>query len=83
MWGNSRESKESRAFSSMGYTFKMQTHLKRPYYTAGLRLDNFVIDSFTEDFKQAAYRLANTTYDFKTVVEFINTWGNHGECRHL
>lgn len=78
MWGNSHEARQSRAFGSAGYTSKFQTHVKRSYYTAGLRLDKLVADSFTKEFKQAAFRLANSTYDLTTAVDFINEWGNHG-----
>lgn len=77
-WGNSHEARQSRAFGSAGYTSKMQTHIKRPYYTAGLRLDKLIPTSFTSDFRRAAFQLANSTYDLATVVQFINEWGNFG-----
>lgn len=76
--GNTREARESRAFNRLGFTSKSQTHIKRPYYTAALRLDKFVADSFTEEFKIAASTLANKTYDFGEVLQFINNWGDHG-----
>jgi hypothetical protein len=79
MWGNSRESRESRAFGSLGYKSKMQTYVKRPYYTAGLRLEKFVSDSFTKGFKQAASQLADMPYNLTTVVGFMNTWGTHSK----
>lgn len=76
--GNTELAEQSSSYASKGFTKKTQTYVKRIYYTAGLRLDAFVNDSFTDDFKAAAFELANGTYDFSTTIAFIHNWGNYG-----
>lgn len=77
--GNTRLNEESNSWASSGFTKKTQTYVKRIYYTAGLRLDAFVNESFTDEFKAAAFELGNGTYDFETTITFIHNWGNYGE----
>lgn len=75
MFGHSATSSLNRQFSSMGFSKTVSTLLKRPYYGAGLSLNNLLPDSFTLDFAVAAFLLANATYDFSSSMNFINTWG--------
>lgn len=75
MFGHSATSSLNRQFSAMGFSKTVSTVMKRPYYGAGLNLNNFLPDSFTLDFAVAAFLLANATYNFSSSMNFINTWG--------
>lgn len=75
MFGHSSTSSLNRQFATMGFSKTVSTLLKRPYYGAGLDLNNLLPDSFTLDFAVAAFLLANATYDFSSSMNFINTWG--------
>ena len=75
MFGNSGTSSLNRQYSSLGFSKTVSTLMKRPYYGAGLDLNNLLPDSFTLDFAVAAFLLANATYDFSSSMNFINTWG--------
>lgn len=79
MVGNTKQSEESSQYGKEGFTSKITTYIKRIYYTAGLKLENLLSDSFTEEFKSAALNLASEPkYDFNKSLEFIMQWGDYG-----
>ena len=78
-FGNTKLAQETQSWARDGYTKRTQAHVKRAYYTAGLRYDVLTNTSFTDDFKAAALSLGdNATYDLATSIAFIHNWGNYG-----
>lgn len=79
IWGNSDSSKNSYAAVQKGFSKQTQTTLKRAYYTAGLRLDRLIQESFTLEFRMAVEKLVSSEYNFYTAAAFIYTYGNFGK----
>ena len=79
MYGNSKGATNGYSFAQKGYSQSVQTYIKRGYYTAGLRLDRFIKESFTLEFRNAAKELAIRQYDYGAAVEFMLVYGNYGK----
>lgn len=82
MFGNTKQAQNGVKASQEGFTKTVQTTVKRVYYTAGLRTWTFTKESFSLDFRIAAYLLGSSTYDFTQTMDFIYTWGNYGKSSH-
>jgi predicted ribonuclease toxin of YeeF-YezG toxin-antitoxin module len=82
MFGNTKQAQNGVKASQEGFTKTVQTTVKRVYYTAGLRTWTFTKESFSLEFRIAAYLLGNSTYDFTQTMDFIYTWGNYGKSSH-